>query len=41
MTPAQLPFGPLGLLAGGYVRRRLEAIFDFRRDALISRFGLP
>jgi ligand-binding SRPBCC domain-containing protein len=35
----QLPFPPFGQLAAGYVRRRLERIFDFRREALIRRFG--
>ena len=29
-----LPFGPLGKLAAGYVARRLEAIFDFRKETL-------
>jgi ligand-binding SRPBCC domain-containing protein len=36
----ELPFGPIGsLLAGGMVRRRLEAIFAFRAQALRARFG--
>jgi hypothetical protein len=35
----QLPFPPFGQLAAGYVRRRLERIFDFTREALIRRFG--
>ena len=35
-----LPFGPLGRLAHALtVRRRLDAIFAFRRKALIERFG--
>ncbi len=36
-----LPFGPLGRLAHTLtVRRRLEAIFAFRRQALAERFGV-
>lgn len=35
-----LPFGPLGTLAHAlFVRRKLEAIFRFRREVLIRRFG--
>jgi ligand-binding SRPBCC domain-containing protein len=34
-----LPFGPLGGLASGLVRQRLEAIFDFRREAITRLFG--
>lgn len=35
-----LPFGLLGDLAHRlFVRRRLEAIFDFRRDRIAERFG--
>lgn len=35
-----LPFGPLGAIAHRlFVRRKLEAIFAFRREALIKRFG--
>lgn len=33
-----LPFGPLGALAAPLVRRRLQAIFSFRRQALLERF---
>lgn len=36
-----LPFSPFGQLAAGFVRRRLERIFDFRRETLIRRFGTP
>lgn len=32
-----LPLGIPGLVASGYVARRLEAIFDFRRDTLAGR----
>jgi ligand-binding SRPBCC domain-containing protein len=36
----ELPFGPLGYwVAGRLVRRRLEAIFAFRAQALRTRFG--
>ena len=36
-----LPFGSLGRLAHALtVRRRLDAIFSFRRRALVERFGL-
>lgn len=35
-----LPFGPLGdALAGSLVRRKLEAIFDYRSGILSKRFG--
>jgi len=35
-----IPFGPLGSLAHAlFVRRDLERIFDFRRDAIASRIG--
>ena len=38
----QLPFGPLGRLAHAMtVRRQLEAIFDYRREAIAGIFGLP
>ncbi len=37
----RLPFGPLGGVAAGLVRRQLEAIFNFRRQALEDRFGSP
>jgi ligand-binding SRPBCC domain-containing protein len=33
-----LPFGPLGTLAAPLVRKRLHAIFSFRRQALCERF---
>lgn len=34
-----LPFGPLGILAhAAFVRRRLEAIFDFRRRKVMEVF---
>lgn len=33
-----LPFGPLGTLAAPLVRKRIEAIFSFRRQALLERF---
>jgi len=36
-----LPFGYVGLVVAGYVRSRLERIFDFRRDELIRQFGKP
>lgn len=36
-----LPFGPIGLLAHALVvRKRLNAIFEFRRRALEERFGV-
>ena len=36
----ELPLGPLGTLAhAAVVRRQLESIFDFRRDAVARRFG--
>jgi ligand-binding SRPBCC domain-containing protein len=36
----ELPFGALGsLVAGAYVRRTLERLFDFRATALGRRFG--
>jgi len=34
----QLPFGPLGRIASGLVRRRLEAVFDYRRQATQKLF---
>lgn len=35
-----LPFGPLGSIAHAlFVRRKLEAIFRFRREELVRRFG--
>jgi ligand-binding SRPBCC domain-containing protein len=34
----QLPFGPLGRVAAGMVRRRLEAVFDYRREAVQRLF---
>ena len=34
----RLPFGPLGRLASGLVRRRLEAVFDYRRQAVQQLF---
>jgi ligand-binding SRPBCC domain-containing protein len=35
-----LPFGPLGEIAHAlFVRRDLERIFDFRRDAVAAAFG--
>jgi ligand-binding SRPBCC domain-containing protein len=34
-----LPLGPFGNLAAPFVRRRLRAIFRYRRDALARRFG--
>lgn len=37
----RLPLGPLGGLAAGLVRRRLAAIFDFRRTAVREKFGSP
>ncbi len=37
-----IPFGPLGSLAHVlFVRRDLERIFDFRRDAVAARLGTP
>ncbi|MBM4183656.1 MAG: SRPBCC family protein [Gemmatimonadetes bacterium] len=35
----ELPLGPLGLLAHSFVRPQLDAIFDFRRDAVAARFA--
>lgn len=36
----QLPMGPLGAIAHALVvRRSLHAIFDYRRQAIASRFG--
>ena len=36
----KLPLGPLGTLAHGlFVRKRLQAIFEYRRKALEQRFG--
>jgi hypothetical protein len=36
----EVPYGPLGELAHRlFVRRDLERIFDFRRDALAAHFG--
>ena len=35
----QLPFGPLGTVASGLVRRRLEAVFDYRRAAVQRLFA--
>lgn len=35
----RLPFGPLGELAAPFVATRLRRIFDFRREALDSRFS--
>jgi len=37
----RLPFGPLGGLAAGLVRRRLAAIFDYRKTAVLEYFGTP
>ena len=34
-----LPFGPVGRLLAPIVRRRLAAIFDYRRKALTQRFA--
>ena len=34
----RLPCGPLGRIASGLVRGRLEAIFDFRREAVLRLF---
>jgi len=34
-----LPFGPLGHLGHGLVRRRVEAIFAFRQKAVLELFG--
>jgi ligand-binding SRPBCC domain-containing protein len=36
-----LPLWPLGELALGLVRRDLERIFDFRRDAVAHMLGAP
>lgn len=35
----RLPFGPLGAIAAPFVAGRLRRIFDFRREALDSRFS--
>jgi ligand-binding SRPBCC domain-containing protein len=35
----QLPFGPLGSVASGMVRRRLETVFDYRREAVQRLFA--
>jgi ligand-binding SRPBCC domain-containing protein len=35
----RLPCAPLGRLASGLVRKRLEAIFDYRREAVRRLFG--
>jgi hypothetical protein len=35
----KLPLGPLGRIASRYVRKRLEAIFDFRREAVQQLLG--
>jgi len=38
----QLPAGPLGTLVHGiFVKKRLEAIFDYREEALVKMFGRP
>jgi ligand-binding SRPBCC domain-containing protein len=37
----RLPFGPLGEIASGLVRRKLAAIFDYRREAAREVFGGP
>lgn len=34
-----LPFGLFGLLVDGFVRQRLERIFEYRRQTLEQRFG--
>ena len=35
-----LPFGPLGRIVHPWlVRRKLESVFNFRREALLKRFG--
>lgn len=34
-----LPFGPLGRLAAPLVKKRIEAIFEFRRQVVLERFG--
>jgi ligand-binding SRPBCC domain-containing protein len=34
----QLPFGPLGGIASPFVKRRLAAIFDFRRETIDKLF---
>jgi ligand-binding SRPBCC domain-containing protein len=36
-----LPFGALGGVVSGMVKRRLEAIFDYRRRAVKERFDGP
>ena len=36
----KMPFGPIGILAHTlFVRRKLEAIFEYRKEAMESRFG--
>ncbi|GFO59549.1 SRPBCC domain-containing protein [Geomonas silvestris] len=35
-----LPLGPLGSLASGMVRRKIGAIFDYRREVVERLFGL-
>jgi ligand-binding SRPBCC domain-containing protein len=35
----RLPFAPLGEVAHPFVRRKLESIFAYRRDALARHFG--
>jgi ligand-binding SRPBCC domain-containing protein len=38
----RLPFGPLGrLVHRAFVRRQLDAIFDYRANAVAERFGEP
>jgi ligand-binding SRPBCC domain-containing protein len=38
----EIPYGPLGTLAGRlFVRRDLERIFDYRRDAVAAALGAP
>lgn len=39
MVHYQLPLGPIGGIASVYVRRKLEAIFDYRRQAVQTRFS--
>lgn len=36
-----LPFGPLGRLANGLVRRQLGEVFDYRCRAIENIFGAP
>ena len=38
MIHYRLPFGPLGRVASGLVRRRLEAVFDYRQQAVQELF---